>query len=165
MKRKGLLILLLFFISICCKQNDKNTTLNANPKEDYVVQDTDNKNCILKSDSTEVKAFAKEIIVKMIAKDYEDLFNKMENPIQEKEAMAKMSKDLPDYIEAVFSIDIDNEEGETVGEIRDIENAKIVYEKDQENCFIAFIGLDTVLYFTVKKLQGKLKIVKYDIAG
>lgn len=159
-----LLVIPLLFISICCK-NTKKTLVGEKNKIEDVTKDKDAQNCIIEADSIKIKAFVKEIIKEIINKNYDNLLEKMENTFEEKKNIDKMAESFPNYIESIFSLDIDNEDGETVGKIKNLQNAKIVSEKNQENCLDVSIGLDTGLYFTIKKINGKLKISKYDIAG
>jgi len=58
------------------------------------------------------------VIEKMINKDYEGIFNMIENPSNEIEKSNKMKQGFPLYIEAIFTTEISNEEGITVGVIK-----------------------------------------------
>lgn len=157
-------IVFLLTLTVCCKRKDKTLVIEKNNVEETIIDDN-NLNCIIEKDSILIIDFTKEIIKDMIEKNYSSLLNKMEKPIEVKKSIDNMSKKFPNYLEAIFSLDIDDEDGETIGNIKNINNAKIIYEKQTENCLEVLVGLDSGLLLKIKKIKGKLKIYKYDMAG
>jgi len=163
-------ILFLIFLS-GCKTDIKNKTENTstiiqNEKANDTVKLNSNLNCIIKSDSLNIKKFTIELIEDMKNKNYNSILNKMENPSKEKEMIKEMSVDFPNYFSSVFLTEIDDDEGNTIGTLNGIENSKIIYKITNNNeCYSVIVGLETGLYFNLIKVNGELKIIKYEMVG
>ncbi|GEM_PF-3672510 len=163
-------VYVLILTSICCKadltnKREKTSTIVSNSISNDTIKDSIGISCIAKSDSLEIKAFTIELIEDMKNQNYNSIINKMKNPEKERKIIDEMSKDFPNYLNAVFTIEIDNDEDGSISSLATIKNSKMVYTENDNGCYSVSIGLETGLIIDLVRIDGELKIIKYEVAG
>jgi len=168
---KFILVFLIFSISFSCKTKT-DTDINKKTKSSNIVKHKKTKlNCLVESDSLEIKEFVKDLIFEIKHNNVEKLSSKFIYPVSmfdfsfenKKKFITQWNKN--DRLKNYLSLDIYDENDEFIGKSNFSNTQIIFYQSNRKGCYKIQFGLGSGLLFEVGRIEDKLKIVKFDTAG
>lgn len=170
---KYLLFVLFIIASGSCKssvsQEYENTPATVVEQSPTI---TTNPNCLAESDSVAVRMFVQQMIVDLEQQNGKSFASNLEFPMTMFNFNFDSAEDFVeqwqknDTLMSYLSLEIYDEDDEYIGNST-LENTEFLFynSEQKDDCWEVQFGLGSGLIFTLDKIEGKIKVVNFDIAG